>query len=370
MSLTVGGIKKRTKKAFDVIYVQDFNDDYHKSNDSFDTLLLKAKGLKSQYTNIMDFREAKEIYEEYMKYLIDLNGGKKRYKILKKNKKIKQYIPIKPELKETTAIRYFLKYGVLSKGFLGRTSPYIRKVQADAAYEMLQSEFADEMEAAGLKMEDLDYDIEYSIDTTDFEDLLAIKQFELRKNDSMYRNRQYRSGSDSDLTADLFKRRHDKVQNKRDKFNLDELRIPSLTKMLSDDFNPDEWFITEAEYRGTGSEFVNVNGRYLRQEQADAYALGRQFAKYGLDLEEISANKPSYMAEYGQDSSVLQALANYKRMTKKEQKETRKRNKKRAKKHADLARESTMAVIQQELGLSIESYEEYKDMMFHLSQNS
>lgn len=97
--------------------VHDYGDDYHNPPREDRTkldkeLLKKVKGLKRRYRDFGEYCDAMDILKRYMQDLIDLYGGKKRYKMLRDLKMVKEYIPFKPRLRRIKKNIPYIKKGM------------------------------------------------------------------------------------------------------------------------------------------------------------------------------------------------------------------------------------------------------------------
>lgn len=97
--------------------VNDFGDEYHKPDRDVDGLDNEIKNairkIKRRYSKPQDFVYGKYVYTEYMDFLYEKYGGKKRFKKMFKLGFVKERIPAKPKLRKTKASYVFRKYGVL-----------------------------------------------------------------------------------------------------------------------------------------------------------------------------------------------------------------------------------------------------------------
>ena len=102
------------------VYVLDFDDNYHRSENSPTTEFEKeVRKIKARYRDINKYNGAMTIYYEYMAYLEDKHGGPELFKIKKKSGLIDDYIPPKPRIKGTKELK-FLKKNKIILGTVGR----------------------------------------------------------------------------------------------------------------------------------------------------------------------------------------------------------------------------------------------------------
>lgn len=105
--------KKSLEEELMVVYVQDYDDDYHRTDDQPSTELeRKVRNLKRKYKNVTEYSKAMRIYDEYMDFLKDKYGDGKSFKIQKKLNLIPEKVPAKPKLKSTKFNRFVLKHGI------------------------------------------------------------------------------------------------------------------------------------------------------------------------------------------------------------------------------------------------------------------
>ena len=97
-----------------VVYVQDYGDDYHRTEDQPSTELeRKIRNLRRKYKNVMEYNDAMTVYIEYMELLKNKYGDGKIFKIYKKNKFIHERIPPKPKLRSNKLNKFILEHGIL-----------------------------------------------------------------------------------------------------------------------------------------------------------------------------------------------------------------------------------------------------------------
>lgn len=94
--------------------VNDFEDSYHKEEDldMADELLIAVRKLKRKYRDFDEWCDAMWLYKEYCYRLIDAYGGKKRFRLWYQLGWVKEYIPLKPELRRIKRNRPYIKEGM------------------------------------------------------------------------------------------------------------------------------------------------------------------------------------------------------------------------------------------------------------------
>ena len=95
---------------FKGVYVNDFDDNYHRmSNEPSSELERSARRIRRRYKNIMQYLEAVDIYNEYMEYMYLKHGGKDLFKIKLQGEAIDDFVPSKPRMKNNAKNRRLLK---------------------------------------------------------------------------------------------------------------------------------------------------------------------------------------------------------------------------------------------------------------------
>ena len=97
--------------------INDFGDDYHKDESELTTsydreLMNKLRSMKRKYRDFDEYCQAKRIYNDYGKWLIEKYGGKKRLKFFHQLGLVKEYIPFCPELRKIKKNRSYVKGGL------------------------------------------------------------------------------------------------------------------------------------------------------------------------------------------------------------------------------------------------------------------
>lgn len=104
------------------VYVQDFDDNYHRTSDQPSSELEReARRIRRRYRRISDFVYAKAIYNEYMEYMFLKHGGKDLFKIKLEDDLIDDFIPAKPRLRNSAHLRSLAKRKIITSNVdLGR----------------------------------------------------------------------------------------------------------------------------------------------------------------------------------------------------------------------------------------------------------
>lgn len=110
MKVTVGSGGLNTSG----VYVMDFDDDYHRTDNQPSTELEKeVRKIRRRYKSIEDYLKAVVQYNEYMTLMFIKYGGPDVFKLLYRAGEIPDYIPAKPRLKPTAVNRLYMKKGVI-----------------------------------------------------------------------------------------------------------------------------------------------------------------------------------------------------------------------------------------------------------------
>ena len=95
--------------------VHDYGDEYHIDDTEEiekNILLKRVKNCKRRYRDFGEYCDACEVINDYMEYLVDKWGGKKRFKFFLKVGLITDFLPAKPKLKKTKYNYKYIKEGV------------------------------------------------------------------------------------------------------------------------------------------------------------------------------------------------------------------------------------------------------------------
>lgn len=112
------------------VYVNDFGDNYHRTEDEPSTELESAaRKIRRRYKNITDYMTALVTYQEYMALLAMKHGGPQLFKIKQENDLIDDFIPSKPRMKDNAHNKMLLK----NKIMLSRVN--VNKVNYEALEE-------------------------------------------------------------------------------------------------------------------------------------------------------------------------------------------------------------------------------------------
>lgn len=278
--------KKRS--TFDVIYCQDFDDDYHQETDDELKILQKARNLKSQYYDVNLYNEAKDVYDEYMEMLYEKYGGKKIFKRQKKAGCVSEFIPIKPMLKRTTKINKMIKCNMSHSVFFSDLSKHDRDMAVQNAIEAgeeflryIIDEYYFDMDDEDITFNDL---FEFTFEHDDSSvDLLRLMVMNKEENTSNKR--------DAVETFDSFV---NYVENKKTYGN-EQVKVPSLVDIFATDYDESKFGKKKSEVKGDKNRIVSVGGRFITSKAKKMYDLNTSMKEnLGIDIIEYLKNSPRY----------------------------------------------------------------------------
>ena len=95
------------------VYVNDFNDNYHKENEPSNELERLAKKIRRRYRVMSDYMNAMIIYEDYMNVLAVKHGGRDSLQIKIDSGVMDDFIPAKPRMRNTVTNKYLIKNKII-----------------------------------------------------------------------------------------------------------------------------------------------------------------------------------------------------------------------------------------------------------------
>lgn len=96
------------------VYVNDFDDSYHRMDNEPNTELEKAaRKIRRRYKSFQEYRKAMAIYTEYMEALIETYGTPKYFLTRLESKTVFQYIPPRPRLKKGPTNNFIMKHNII-----------------------------------------------------------------------------------------------------------------------------------------------------------------------------------------------------------------------------------------------------------------
>lgn len=338
------GFKSRKRETFDEIYVQDFGDDYHHSKDHQEELLKKARSILSLYYNPNDYNEANEIYEEYMDELYVKYGGKKRFKLLKKAKRIYDFIPNKPKLKMTESTKLYLNYGILNSKFMDKLPPALKHECSKKSLEFMEEEMQDDREvniSDGIKK------------CNDLEVMMCKNLMEENASNNKTGGRSRTGLLESYFEYEL----QDKDDSVYDAYGNIKYKMPSILDLMSPDYDPEEYDVPLSKYDDSDSQYVNLNGRMITKQQHEEYVKVQTLKQLGWSNSFIVNN-----LGIGKETAIASLIKSENKLTKKE----KKRAKKKRKKIKEGAEDAMLNIVNKTMGLDFNSYSEFEEEMLRM----
>ena len=96
--------------------VNDFEDEYHLPDPEVkvvdNEMLSKLKSLKHRYRDFGEYCDAMDLFDSYIRQLVNKYGGKKRFRILYQLGLISEYIPVIPTLRRTKINKLYIEKGL------------------------------------------------------------------------------------------------------------------------------------------------------------------------------------------------------------------------------------------------------------------
>lgn len=324
--MATGVITRRKIKKFDVVYVQDFGDDYHKPKSEADSLYMKVRSITSQYYDVLLYNEHIEIYNEYMEMLYAKYGGKEVFDIYRAEGMIDEFIPNKPRLKKNNvAVDDYRKYGILSSHATDKYNRMQWDKVINNAMKVAYDNLRYEAECRGIFDEAyMEYDSEVDYNRSDDINELHAVNYRLGQGNSASRTRSRYAKVGYELFEDFYN--SNRGSHDSGEFELDKkIKYPSISEALSDNYDPDDYFISESEKEGKKYNYIGVNGRMVSQDQYAEYEFYETMDKLGWDSNKLRRFFDKENSGY--DTSIDEM---FKKTKKKKSKKDKKKNKKKA----------------------------------------
>jgi hypothetical protein len=273
------------------VYVTDFGDNYHRTEDEPSTELERAvRKIRRRYKNITDYMDALAVYKEYMGLLALKHGGGQLFKIKLQNDVIDDFIPPKPRMKNTAHNKMLLK----NKIMISRVN--VNKIDEDRLEEVLDANEDEYLTADGIIAD---------METKDYIAHKLMKQEDLTR----VRVSKVKSISSIDFLEEYFRNKNaSKVKEKQE-----ELKQVSLSSIISGEYD-DLVEDTEEE-----DDVVFYRGNYMNRKAVDDL-------KVYQDLGALGWNSVKIMKEKGVSKRITKIV---KSQTKKNKKANKKKGKKR-----------------------------------------
>ena len=324
--MATGVITRRKIKKFDVVYVQDLGDDYHKPKSEADSLYMKVRSITSQYYDVLLYNEHIEIYNEYMEMLYAKYGGKEVFDIYRAEGMIDEFIPNKPRLKKNNvAVDDYRKYGILSSHATDKYNRMQWDKVINNAMKVAYDNLRYEAECRGIFDEAyMEYDSEVDYNRSDDINELHAVNYRLGEGNSASRTRSRYAKVGYELFEDFYN--SNRGSHDSGEFELDKkIKYPSISEALSDNYDPDDYFISESEKEGKKYNYIGVNGRMVSQDQYAEYEFYETMDKLGWDSNKLRRFFDKENSGY--DTSIDEM---FKKTKKKKSKKDKKKNKKKA----------------------------------------
>lgn len=242
------------------VYVQDFDDNYHRFDDEPSTELEKAaRRIRRRYRNMSDYNDAMAIYNEYMAYMYLKHGGYQLFKLKRDWDMIDDFMPPKPGFKSNEFNKSIFKNKIVVSHQTSKDYNFDRVDKLLDAYdEDKHSEIViDEMSNKHAKeMKDVIGRITFNKD--------EVKN-KLRKLSKLDHLNEYWKER---------RNRYNKEMNDRRKYS-DEDRV-SLSDYYSGEY-------IDKIYDDEDEERITYQGRVFDRRSADQLALYRELSKLGWD---------------------------------------------------------------------------------------
>lgn len=271
------------------VFVTDFDDNYHRfDTDPSNELERAVSKIRRRYSNIADYMEAVAIYNEYMGLLAVKHGNPDILKLKLKHGAVKDFLPPKPRMKNTTENRDLLK----NKIIVSRTN--VRKVD-DEKLDASLSTFNVNNEYDGMYIQESE--VSDPVGKSMIKEGLADNQKMTMK--------QLAKVSDIDYLEEYFAMERERAQEQqKKKFNRLGLSQIIRGEMPEDpDIEPDE----------TG--VILYNGSFMTPAERDQVTIYQHLGKVGWDSLKL-------MKTRGEDKGITKLM-------KDDDKKKKKKNKKR-----------------------------------------
>ena len=310
-------------KENNIVYVNDFGDNYHRSdNEPSSELELAARKIRRRYRFISDYLTAKAIYESYMELMYDKYGGRELFKIKARSGLIEDFIPPKPRMKNNRTNKEIMKKKIIISNVKSRD------IDVDVINRYLE-QFDDGGEN----------DIDSFITNTDKK---AVKLYYQGKTNS-YSLKDYSKIDSIDFLEEYFLNKN-KMKAKKEKQKRRYHNYPSLTEILSDDYVPRVKNTEDEE------DVIMYQGQFLTRSAVEELEIYRQLGELGWDPIKL-------MKRGGVSKKMTKAMKKHSKV-------------KRKKKKKSKIQKKTDNFVMQLLNDNHESYEEYEREMLNFTADN
>ncbi|MMZ42144.1 hypothetical protein D1872_36630 [compost metagenome] len=236
-----------------VVYTQDFDDNYHRTEDQPSSELEKqARKIRRRYAHVSDYNMASAIYNDYMALLVDKYGGPEFFKLRLKGGVIHDFIPPRPRMKNNAFNRYVKKHRIV-------ISPVNKKKGLN--WEVLES----------LEPEYMNRDVPDKLVGTDHDiDKRLIKQAANVK--IKVNHKDLREINNIDYLEEFFhmknKRTVEDYDDTATRFSLGDVISGKADEMVARDTSDSD-------------DVIIFNGRYMNRESVEELQLFRMLGEWG-----------------------------------------------------------------------------------------
>lgn len=229
------------------VYVNDFGDHYHRTNDApLTELEQQAMRIRRRYKDVLEYINAVNIYREYMTQLLNKYGNEKLLRVYLKYKTLEEYIPPVPRMKNTKFNKYILKHQLL-------LSPIDASDISNDVIDIINSQQVEDVEMKAEKLKD--------------KELLEFIENEL----DSYTLKKFRNISDIDYLEEYF------MNKNKSKKKQEQRKLPPLKEILSGEYYN--------KYKDTreNDEIIYYRGQYLKRTSVDELVMFDQMTQLGWD---------------------------------------------------------------------------------------
>lgn len=322
---------KSGKKGPDVglIFVNDFNDGYHKLNtDPSNDLERAVRKIRRKYRAFDDYKRALSIYFEYMDTLANKYGGHDHFKIRMESNTIFEYIPPLPKLKKNPINDFITENKIL-------ISDPNRVVYSDELLEEYETEFEDELtENTILGNEIIKNKDDKLLDK-------IVKKGIYGKIDA----KRMREVDAVDILASYFDSSSSKKNKGNKKKDKKKYEMPSITDIIEDRV------VDEDE-----QEAIFYRGRLMTSEELSQMKLYQELNKYGWNSLALMKQ-----GERGSSSSALASVLRDEEYKKKREKKNKKKGK---------GSKAANDFLVKMMGDNDESFEDFEESMLNFTINN
>lgn len=262
-------IDKKEQEIRDLMepYVQFFdNDNYHESDideavqidcdgQDIDDYMRNIRMIRRRYTDLLQYEQARALYEDYIKKLIEAYGGKKELEVAALMDDFHNYLPPKPNLKPTRRIKMLLKNGMIVENKLYAPENIVERIEEMRGEPILKKESRIKNKKFLSKSAKKELDEEIG-------------------NDIVGRNKKLRKASSIKFLELYFQEKEDKKKNKKEK-------PPTLRDYFEDNVE----IIPEDAVDPNATTYYK--GKYVTNAQKEEYEFYDELDELGWDSYKI-----------------------------------------------------------------------------------